>query len=779
MWREFILTKAETLMHLKQKGFPVPDFVYFTAKEWEESPKNCLQNVYNSKINRSKNLAVRSSSLLEDNYQESFAGAFRSILNVLFDDENLNVAIADVISSLKKKEDQIIIQEMLENVSMSGVLMTRTLDDGSPYYCINYDDFSGKTDSITSGKDVGRTVFIYRKAKPDDFVSNRILSIIELAKSLENTFNELPLDIEFVLDKNSNIHLLQARVIAAAKNWNKKSDNYVEQRIEHVSDFVHKLMLPRKGLFGNKTTLGIMPDWNPAEMIGSFPKPLALSLYRELITRNAWRLARESMGYQVLPLTELMVNVAGRPYIDVRASFNSFLPKSLNPVICEKLVNAWLKRLDENPQFHDKIEFEIVHTVLEPNFEENFRNRYQDVLNSYELAEYKIRLMDLTKNVMLLHESLSEAMQKIERLRYIQEYENKTKMNVSKSNFLDIALQITRLLEECRLFGTIPFSILARHAFIAKIWLKATNMDIPIRTISGQITKDLHKVILGDLSKEKFLDEYGHLRPGMYDILSKPYRERPDIFDVSAPININSTDEIHAHEYSNLNFDSLFSECGLLISTGQFIEYAQKAIYAREYAKFIFSRHLDSILNIIKIWGEKMDFELSELAMLSITDILSISFSPLYSYNKDFFKKRIEENQSDYEAMHSFKLSYLIRSPKDVYVVPQHHSEPNYISSKKIKGRIVSLSENHENIDDCIVCIENADPGYDWIFAHRIAGLITCYGGANSHMTIRCAEYDLPAAIGCGERLFQMICKAKTITLDCVEKTIIFEEKFL
>ena len=29
-----------------------------------------------------------------------------------------------------------------------------------------------------------------------------------------------------------------------------------------------------------------MPDWNPAEIIGIKPKPLALSLYQELITNE-------------------------------------------------------------------------------------------------------------------------------------------------------------------------------------------------------------------------------------------------------------------------------------------------------------------------------------------------------------------------------------------------------------------------------------------------------------------------------------------------------------
>ena len=33
----------------------------------------------------------------------------------------------------------------------------------------------------------------------------------------------------------------------------------------------------------------LVADWNPAEMIGDKPNPLALSLYKELITDEIWR----------------------------------------------------------------------------------------------------------------------------------------------------------------------------------------------------------------------------------------------------------------------------------------------------------------------------------------------------------------------------------------------------------------------------------------------------------------------------------------------------------
>jgi phosphohistidine swiveling domain-containing protein len=68
-----------------------------------------------------------------------------------------------------------------------------------------------------------------------------------------------------------------------------------------------------------------------------------------------------------------------------------------------------------------------------------------------------------------------------------------------------------------------------------------------------------------------------------------------------------------------------------------------------------------------------------------------------------------------------------------------------------------------------IVCIESADPGFDWIFAKPIAGLVTGFGGGNSHMAIRCVELDVPAALGVGERALAKLARSPSIELRCGE----------
>ena len=71
-----------------------------------------------------------------------------------------------------------------------------------------------------------------------------------------------------------------------------------------------------------------------------------------------------------------------------------------------------------------------------------------------------------------------------------------------------------------------------------------------------------------------------------------------------------------------------------------------------------------------------------------------------------------------------------------------------------------------------IVLIPNADPGFDWIFSRDIAGLITMYGGTNSHMAIRAGELGVPAAIGVGEALYKQWVKSRILEINCANRQV-------
>ena len=97
---------------------------------------------------------------------------------------------------------------------------------------------------------------------------------------------------------------------------------------------------------------------------------------------------------------------------------------------------------------------------------------------------------------------------------------------------------------------------------------------------------------------------------------------------------------------------------------------------------------------------------------------------------------------------------------------------PNFIGAGSIIANVVKIGDLEVVLKGKIVIISQADPGYDWLFSHDIAGLITQYGGANSHMAIRSAEIGLPAAIGVGEKLYEQLSVANRLELDCLGQTI-------
>ena len=116
----------------------------------------------------------------------------------------------------------------------------------------------------------------------------------------------------------------------------------------------------------------------------------------------------------------------------------------------------------------------------------------------------------------------------------------------------------------------------------------------------------------------------------------------------------------------------------------------------------------------------------------------------------------------------------IITNEDDIYSFFLEENEPNFITMKRIKSSVITEDDLFtSNLEGKIVCIKSADPGYDYLFSKNIGALLTCFGGANSHMAIRCAELGIPAIIGCGENAFKRYCLAKNIEIDAANKKVI------
>lgn len=764
-------TKGETLERLSTvlKEATVLPQIRFTAKEYRNSKVEVLSKLRNEGWFE-KPLIVRSSARAEDSANESLAGHFTSILNV-YGQENIEKAVEEVLSSFDKREgeDQILIQPMLRQVKISGVAFSKHPSSGAPYILINYDDQSGSTTSVTAGATNDLKAYChYRNTKllppaPLD----RVIRLLLEVESLVETDS---LDIEFAIDSEQKIYLLQARPLIVTQNSSIPKELHTET-VQQIHDKIKKASSPHPYLHGSKTIYAVMPDWNPAEIIGIRPRPLAFSLYKEIITDKIWASMRHYYGYRDLEGFPLLINFHGLPYVDVRASFNSLLPATVEDPLAEKLINYYLNRLKEFPHLHDKVEFEILYTCYTFDLQERLEPLRNHGFSKEELDAFTGHLRNLTNQIL-------DPQNGVWRLDFEKIALLEKKYEIIRKSNLDPISKIVWLLEDCKKYGTLPFAGLARSGFIAVQLLKSlVKMGVlnleeynaflqSLDTVSSQMTIDL-----GKLKKEEFLAIYGHLRPGTYDIRSPRYDEDPDGY-----FNWNSVERLKKPPPFRLSLkqmqqtEELLKSHGINLSAINFLAFIKAAIEGREYSKFIFSKNLSLAISLIKEIGACYGLTPEECSYLDIALIkqLHSSSQPI----EEAIRKGIEEGKKNYVISEQLILPQLIHSPEQIFSFLLPINQPNYITLKRALGAVAKHTDEKHLLKGAILMIPSADPGFDWIFSHEIAGFITMYGGMNSHMAIRAGELAIPAVIGAGEVLYREWEKASTLELDCANHKV-------
>ena len=292
-----------------------------------------------------------------------------------------------------------------------------------------------------------------------------------------------------------------------------------------------------------------------------------------------------------------------------------------------------------------------------------------------------------------------------------------------------------------------------------------------VRTVASVLVNDMRRLQLGEMSRPDFMAEYGHLRPGTYDILSRRYDQMPDL-------GVNDTQvhpkqelkEFMLSEQQRREIDQLLEAEGFSeFDADKLLSYVQDATVGREYGKFVFTRSISEMLELIAGFGETHGLSRDEMSHVSIGNLLDIVSKSSEGSIEERLRKIAKEESELHALSAAIRLPQILFDEAGVHVVPFQVSHPNFITHKKITAACVCLLTGQVApvLTGKIVLIENADPGFDWIFAQNIGGLITKYGGANSHMAIRCAEFGIPAAIGCGEQRFEAFIGANQILLDC------------
>jgi len=277
------------------------------------------------------------------------------------------------------------------------------------------------------------------------------------------------------------------------------------------------------------------------------------------------------------------------------------------------------------------------------------------------------------------------------------------------------------------------------------------------------------------LTKMEFLEKYGHLRPGTYDITSKRYDEAPDLYfnwEVEKEKSFQQCQKFSLTMEQLHKLTDILKENGLKGNVLEILDFIKIVIEGREYGKFVFTKNLSKILQMIEKLGESCGLSREECAFINVKTLQELYINA--SNVKDVLLNTAKSGRQSYTMTKAITLPPLIIDEKEVWSFYYPDTEPNYITLKSVIGKVISLENNklNDEIEGKILLISSADPGYDWIFSHKIKGFITKYGGANSHMAIRAGELGVPAVVGIGTKRFEQYRIAEYIEINCQEKNI-------
>ncbi|SMC23427.1 Pyruvate phosphate dikinase, PEP/pyruvate binding domain [Andreprevotia lacus DSM 23236] len=764
------LSKARTLEALQpvlRSARLLPQRLFDVAR-WQTDADALLAEI---RAARWPEMAVRSSAQAEDSAAGSLAGRFESVLHVVPDD--LPQAIETVLASMREADgsinpaNEVFVQPMLARVQMAGVAFGLDPATGAPYYVLNYDDSSSRTDSVTAGQSNQlKTFYIHHLAPPQ---SGLLAGVVAMIAELGEVFGTAALDIEFAVTDGGELVLLQVRPLLLAAPEVEAAGHY--RMLEHISAKIGQGVRPQPFLHGRRTVYGVMPDWNPAEIIGVRPKPLSLSLYRELVTDSIWAYQRHNYGYRNLRSFPLMLHFHGLPYIDVRVSFNSFVPRDIDGSLADKLVNYYVDRLLAAPNLHDKVEFEIVFSCYTLDLPQRLEKLAEAGFTEAERQRLADSLRNLTNRIVDNETGLWRSDR--DKLAVLA-----ARRDEILAADIDRVTRIYWLLEDCKRYGTLPFAGLARAGFIAVQMLRSlvsvgvldrANYDAfmnGLDTVSGQMTRDLVQ-----LDRTTFLAKYGHLRPGTYDLLSPRYDEAPDLyFDWQRQVAEHTPTSPFALSLAQMRaISKLLAEHGLTHDVVGLFDFLQAGIELREYAKFVFCRNLSDAMSLFRELGREHGFSLEDMAYADIQCVYELHAAGVDPVA--LIGESIARGRKRYAETCQIVLPPLLTRAEDAFAFEMPATEPNFITQRQVTAPVVSYKDR-DHLVGAIVAIPSADPGFDWLFSHDIAGFITAYGGVNSHMAIRANELGLPAVIGSGEVLYGKWSAARMLNIDCANRRV-------
>lgn len=678
--------KAERLQELQSNGIGIPKFIVIDSID-------CLNSI-DLNFSKSDRFAVRSSSDIEDDTNESHAGQFKTILNVTRD--NINTAVQDVFNSyLGESNGKVIIQEMIES-KLSGVLFTANPIGILSEMVISVGE--GLGENIVNNQ-VPVTTYHYildtkqfivekqsydNKSSPelDKEILDRLISLANHIKSILNYHS----DIEFAIDKHGIISILQARPITTLSTNEIVLDNsnIVESYPGVVTPLTSNFAIECYTHIFKNCLLRITQD---KELVESMSTALGNMVYcvngRMYYGLNSW--------YSILKLIPFSNRI-----IDTWQDMLGVKNKDISPIY------------KQNYSIKTKavILFNFIRYLLISPYEmrqlnNNFDKRFKKYRDRYDKARSFKQLYDL----------------------YIE---------IRKDILQDWDLT---LINDMYTFINTGLAGKSNRQYISNIkQLKSMEPVIALAELA-EIECGSQKY---EQAKLDYISLYGDRVPGELKLETLTYRTNPELLD-------NYIKKFT--EYETRDIQEQKEERGI---SNSFIRNAKIGIYNREISRLNRTRLFGLARDIALKMGSILNKHGKLDSSRDIFFLYESELSELYSEYKDI-KKLIQERKEEYNRNKSKQalnriifsgkvltnVEYLYRADTDDPQNKQDELFGSGISIGEVEGEALVIDSPQLDIDTTnkIIVTKYTDPG--WVFLiKQCLGIVTEQGSLLSHTAI-------------------------------------------
>lgn len=544
--------------------------------------------------------------------------------------------------------------EHQDNIICVGSLFTRDINSNRPYYYAEYEK-----NGIKCTKWIARNV-------SREFLSEECYNLVKTARDMEEAFPEIDaFQIDFSIDRNGKINVIR---------WDNLEKVANMPRIMTDKEFADTKSFAKCSYLDTNHILSDSAYWNIKSQLGTNPRPLDYSLFRELITMKAWNDSIVSMGYTGVR-GELMQKVGNKPYTSVDNTFEALTPATITSELRFKLFEYYEKKLRSNRSLHRDMEKKLIFNLYDFSTEDRLGELSDNGFSTDEIKSIKQGLTDITKYILsnyhFIYEKDRESVEKMSSItRALRE-----NLPHRETNVMKLYKYIRELLEGINMYGIPQFtrqlrcSVLAERlceSMVEKGYISEEAMKSftdSIWTIKRKLKRDLKRYASGIMSREEFNGLYGEFRSGIFDIRTDSFEnlkiEPGEFFKEKKQEDDNENDIVFL---DTATVERALKESGLNISPEKLMEYIILCYKNREIIKFELTKSINLLLIIIARLGEVLGIAREDMSYLEIHELLSY-------HSRDSYIQTIQSRRDMYHANTYLILPDIIFDVGDIDII--------------------------------------------------------------------------------------------------------------